>query len=42
MNTIPTADPANPKRCANGGEYVTEGMAVHQQQSAPGALTPVL
>jgi hypothetical protein len=43
MNTNSAADPANPKRCAhNGGEYVTEGMAVHQQQLASGALTPVL
>ncbi|HEY0862726.1 MAG TPA: hypothetical protein VGD97_01375 [Lacunisphaera sp.] len=37
-----SANPADPKRCAtNGGDYVTEGMAA-QQQSAPGALTPVL
>ncbi len=42
MNTITASDPANPKRCANGGDYVTEGMAVQQQQLAPGALTPVL
>ncbi|HRG56430.1 MAG TPA: hypothetical protein PLG56_10350 [Lacunisphaera sp.] len=41
MNTK-TAKLAPAKRCAtNGGDYVTEGMAV-QQQSAPGALTPVL
>jgi hypothetical protein len=41
MNTNTASDPSNPKRCANGGDYVTEGMAV-QQQLAPGALTPVL
>jgi hypothetical protein len=41
MNTTTASDPSNPKRCANGGDYVTEGMAV-QQQLAPGALTPVL
>jgi hypothetical protein len=41
MNTK-SANPSDPKRCTtNGGDYVTEGMAV-QQQSAPGALTPVL
>ena len=40
MNTNP-ANPSDPKRCANGGDYVTEGMAV-QQQSVAGALTPVL
>ncbi len=42
MNKISASDPSNPKRCANGGEYVTEGMVVHQQQLASGALTPVL
>jgi len=41
MTTNTAANPAHPKHCANGGDYVTEGMAV-QQQSAPGALTPVL
>lgn len=42
MNTNSASHPANPKRaCANGGDYVTEGMAV-EQQLAPGALTPVL
>jgi hypothetical protein len=40
MNTK-SANPSDPKRCANGGDYVTEGMAV-QQQSVAGALTPVL
>jgi hypothetical protein len=41
MNTK-SANPSDPKRCVtNGGDYVTEGMAV-QQQSVPGALTPVL
>ena len=42
MNTTTAFNPSNPKRCANGGDYVTEGMAVQQQQLAPGALTPVL
>jgi hypothetical protein len=42
MNTNSASNPSNPKRCANGGEYVTEGMAVQQQQLASGALTPVL
>ena len=42
MNTITASDPANPNRSSNGGDYVTEGMAVQQQQLAPGALTPVL
>lgn len=41
MNTISASGPSNPKPCTNGGDYVTEGMAV-QQQLAPGALTPVL
>lgn len=41
MNTNPASGPSNPKPCTNGGDYVTEGMAV-QQQLAPGALTPVL
>lgn len=42
MNPNSASHPANPKRaCANGGDYVTEGMAV-EQQLAPGALTPVL
>jgi hypothetical protein len=40
MNTN-SANPSDPKHCTNGGDYVTEGMAV-QQQSASGALTPVL
>jgi len=40
MNTNP-ANPSHSKRCTNGGDYVTEGMAV-QQQSVAGALTPVL
>lgn len=41
MNTNP-ANPSDPKRCTtNGGDYVTEGMAV-QQHSVAGALTPVL
>jgi hypothetical protein len=40
MNTN-TANPSDPKCCANGGDYVTEGMVV-QQQSALGALTPAL
>jgi hypothetical protein len=42
MNTNSASTPFNPKPVANGGEYVTEGMAVQQQQLAPGALTPVL
>jgi hypothetical protein len=43
MNTITATNPSAPKRCrSNGGDYVTEGMAVQQQQSARGALTPVL
>lgn len=43
MNTNSASNPSNPKRArANGGDYVTEGMAVEQQQLAPGALTPVL
>lgn len=41
MNTNSASGPSNPKPCTNGGDYVTEGMAV-QQQLAPGALTPVL
>lgn len=42
MKTNPATPLSDPKRCiANGGDYVTEGMAV-QQQSARGALTPVL
>jgi hypothetical protein len=41
MNTTPASGPSTPQRCTNGGDYVTEGMAV-QQQSFPGALTPVL
>jgi hypothetical protein len=40
MNTNTASDPSNPKCCANGGDYVMEGMVV--QQLAPGALTPVL
>jgi len=43
MNSNSAAKPSNSKpACANGGDYVTEGMAVQQQQLAPGALTPVL
>jgi len=43
MNTNSANNPSDPKRCVtNGGDYVTEGMAVQQQQSARGALTPVL
>lgn len=40
MNTNSASDPCKLKSCANGGDYVTEGMVV--QQLAPGALTPVL
>ena len=42
MNTNCAFTPSKPKPVANGGDYVTEGMAVQQQQLAPGALTPVL
>jgi hypothetical protein len=42
MNTNSASHPSKPKPVANGGNYVTEGMAVQQQPLASGALTPVL
>jgi hypothetical protein len=41
MKPHPANNPAPSPRRTNGGDYVTEGMAVSQHPVA-GALTPVL